>query len=61
MNSKKLSETKFLKYDLQLFLGWGSYENPRENQVGGICFWSPTVSIAQEDCSHGEVSLQLQQ
>jgi hypothetical protein len=30
----------------KLFLGGRSYENPREDQVGGICFRSPTVSRA---------------
>jgi hypothetical protein len=28
------------------FLGGSSYKNPWENQVGGTCFWSPTVSWA---------------
>jgi hypothetical protein len=27
-----------LRCYLELFLGGGSYENPQENEVGGICF-----------------------
>jgi hypothetical protein len=45
-NGTKVSDAKFIRRYLELFLGGGSYENPRENQVGGICFRSPTVSRA---------------
>jgi hypothetical protein len=36
-NGTKISDAKFVRSYLELFLGGGSYENPRENQVGGIC------------------------
>jgi hypothetical protein len=42
----KISDAKFVSCYLELFLGGGSYENSRENEVGGICFRSPTVSLA---------------
>jgi hypothetical protein len=42
----RISDAKFVRYYLELFLGGGSCENPRENQVGGICFRDPTVSRA---------------
>jgi hypothetical protein len=45
-NGTKISDAKFGKCYLELFLGEGSYENSRENQVGEICFRSPTVSRA---------------
>jgi hypothetical protein len=42
----KVSDAKFLRCYVELFLWEGSYENPRENQVSGISFRSPTVSRA---------------
>jgi hypothetical protein len=41
-----MSDAKSLRCYLELFLGGGSYGNPRENQVGEICFRSPNVSRA---------------
>jgi hypothetical protein len=43
-NGTRILDAKFVRSYLELFLGRGSYENPRENQVGGICFGSSTVS-----------------
>jgi hypothetical protein len=43
-NGTKISDAKFVGRFLELFLGWGSYENPREYQVGKICNRSPTAS-----------------
>jgi hypothetical protein len=37
---------KSVRCYLQLFLGGGSYGNHRENQVCGIYFRDPTVSLA---------------
>jgi hypothetical protein len=36
-------DAKFVSWYLELILEGGSYENPQENQVGGIFFRSPTV------------------
>jgi hypothetical protein len=41
-----ISDAKFVRCYVEPCLGGGSYENPRENQVGGIGFGSPTVSRA---------------
>jgi hypothetical protein len=43
-NGTKRLDVKFVRCYNKLFLGGGSYENPRENQVSGTCFWSPTAS-----------------
>jgi hypothetical protein len=45
-NSIKISDAKFVRCYLELFVGGGRYENARENWVSGICFRSPTVSRA---------------
>jgi hypothetical protein len=45
-NGTKISDAKFVRLYLEIFPGGGSYENPTENKVGGICFRSPTVSRA---------------
>lgn len=42
-NGTNLSDVKFLSSYLKLFLREGSYGNPQENQVSGICILSPTV------------------
>jgi hypothetical protein len=36
-NGIKLSDVKFVRSYLELFLKDGSFENPQENQVGGFC------------------------
>lgn len=35
-NVTKISDAKFVRYHLEPYLGGGSYENTRENEVGGI-------------------------
>jgi hypothetical protein len=50
-NGIKISDAKFIRRYLELFLGGGRYKNLRENQVGGICFRSPTVSGAANNFS----------
>jgi hypothetical protein len=41
-----ISDAKLVKCRLELLLVSLSYENPRENRVGGACFRSPSVSRA---------------
>jgi hypothetical protein len=45
-NGTKLSDINFLKCYVELCLREGSYENIRENEVGGICIRSTTASRA---------------
>lgn len=40
-NRNKISDAKSVRCYVELFLRWDSHENPRENQIGRICFWSP--------------------
>jgi hypothetical protein len=40
----KILHAKFVRCFLELFLGWSTYEYPRENQVCEIYIRSPTVS-----------------
>jgi hypothetical protein len=40
-NGTKISDAKSVRCYLEQFIGGGSYESPRENQVGGICYRSP--------------------
>jgi hypothetical protein len=48
----KDADAKFVRCYLELFLGGGSYENPPENQVSGICFQSSTVSQAYDEYNY---------
>jgi hypothetical protein len=48
-NGTKISDAKSLRCYLELFPGGGIYENTRENQVGGICFRTLTVSRAWDE------------
>jgi hypothetical protein len=45
-NGTKISDVKFVRCYLELFLGGGNYE---ENQVSGICFRIPNVSREQDE------------
>jgi hypothetical protein len=45
MNGTQISDAKFVRCSLELFLGGGGYEKSQENQVGGICFRSPTYHV----------------
>jgi hypothetical protein len=44
----KMSDAKFVRCYLELFLGGGSYGNPRETQVGGVRFRDATLSRAYD-------------
>jgi hypothetical protein len=48
-NGAEMSDAKFMRFYVELFLGGNSYGKPREYQVGGICFWRPAVSQAQHE------------
>jgi hypothetical protein len=48
-NCTKLSGAKFVTCYLEVFQREGSDENPRENDVNGICIRCPTVSRAQDE------------
>jgi hypothetical protein len=48
-------DAKFVRCYPELFLGGGSYENPQEYQVGGICFRRPTVSRAYDEHNYEEL------
>jgi hypothetical protein len=45
----KLSNPKFLRCYVKLFPREGSYENPRSNQVVGICLRNPTVTSIRRE------------
>jgi hypothetical protein len=54
-NDTKTSHAKFIKYYLNLFLEWSSYENYQENKVDVKSAQSPTVSraLGKHDFSFG--------
>jgi hypothetical protein len=45
----KISDVKSVRWSPEILLGSDSYENPRKNQVGVICFRNTTGSPAQDE------------